>query len=249
MTAKTKSEKKQIVRHSPTVRIIHWTVTISVFLLIFSGIGQMPMYKRYMLDQLPAMAWTSDYTVTLILHYVAAMALMAAAVFHLVYHGLRRDFNIIPRRGDLKESYLIIKAILTKSKEPPSHKYLAEQRLAYVFIAGSIALTIITGLIKVLKNLPSVSISSETLYWTTLFHNIGTFLVVFGIIAHLGAFIIKENRILLPGIFTGKVDLGYIKHRHSLWYQELVNNKYPLPDLIKNMPGNAGEDESEENTA
>jgi len=175
-----------------------------------------------MVDQLPGMAWTSDYTVTLVIHYLAAMALMFAMVYHLVYHGIRREYDILPRRGDLKESYLIIRAILTKGKEPPSHKYLAEQRLAYIFMAVTIGITVVTGIVKVIKNLPGVMISDGFLNVVTLFHNIGTFLVIFGIIAHLGAFVVKENRNLLPAIFTGKADLEYVKHRHPLWYRELA---------------------------
>jgi len=183
--------------------------------------GQMPVYRRYMIDQLPGMAWTSDFSVTLVVHYLAAVALLFAGVFHLVYHGLRRDFHIIPRRGDFRESYLIIKAMLTKCKEPPCHKYLAEQRLAYVFIAMSLGITMITGIFKVLKNYPFISFSDTFLNWITILHNLGTFLLIFGIIAHLAAFIFKENRALLPGMFTGKVDLEYIRNRHCLWYDDL----------------------------
>lgn len=37
----------------------------------------------------------------------------------------------VPRRGDLKESLLIILAMFGFGEEPKSHKFLAEQRLAY----------------------------------------------------------------------------------------------------------------------
>lgn len=221
----TKSSDPKVVRHSPAVRFIHWTVTISIFLLIFSGIGQMPMYKRYMLDQLPGLAWSSNYSVTLAIHYLAAAALIFASLYHVITHVLLKEFNLLPRRGDIRESYLIMKAILTKGQEPPSRKYLAEQRLAYAFLAFNIALTIISGLIKVLKNFPSIYFSDGFLYWTTMVHNVATVMVVFGVAAHLGAFIMKENRHLLPGMFTGKVDLCYVKNRHSIWYDELLSQK------------------------
>lgn len=212
----------KIERHSPIVRFIHWTVTVSIFLLIFTGIGQMPVYRRYMVDQLPGLAWSSDFSVTLLVHYAAAMALIFASLYHVIYHGLLKQYNLIPRRGDIVESYHIIKAILTGGQEPPSRKYLAEQRLAYVFIVISIALTIVTGVVKVMKNIPGMHFSNELVYWMTTLHNIGTFMVIFGIITHLGAFVIKENRKVLPSMFTGKVDLCYVKHRHLLWYGELV---------------------------
>lgn len=221
MTTNSDKGRRTIVRHTLGVRLIHWTITVSTFVLIFTGMGQMPVYRRYMVDQVPGLGWSSDFSVTLVLHYLAGIVLLFAAVYHLVYHGIRKDFNILPRRGDIRESYHIIKAMLTGCKEPPCHKYLAEQRLAYVFIAGALGLTIVTGILKVIKNLPSVYFSDGFLNGITMLHNVGTFLVIFGVVAHLGAFIFKENRNLLPSMFHGRVDLDYIRHRHCLWHDEL----------------------------
>lgn len=219
--SKADLQNKKIVRHSGTVRIIHWTVTVSILLLIFSGFGQMPLYKRYFVDQLPGLAWSSNFSITLLIHYLAAIVLMFAGFYHAVYFGLRKEFRLLPKRGDTKESVQIIKAIITKGKVPPCHKYLAEQRLAFVYIASIIALLIFTGVIKVFKNLPSVTLSDGLIFWTTLLHNAGTILIIIGIAAHLGAFIFKENRAMLPSMFTGQIDLEYVKERHCLWYDEL----------------------------
>ena len=46
----------------------------------------------------------------------------------------------MPRKGDVRESFEIIRAMLTGKEEPPSRKFLAEQRLAYAFIGFSIVL-------------------------------------------------------------------------------------------------------------
>ena len=231
-------EKSKILRHSLTVRLIHWTITVSTFILVFTGFGQMPVYKRYLLDQVPGFAWSSNFAVTVYIHYLAAIALIFAAVFHVVYHGIRKDFHIIPRRGDIRESYLLIKAMLTKCEEPPCHKYLPEQRLAYVFITLSFVMVIITGVFKVLKNLPSLAhtFSNDFIYWMTMIHNVATFMVIFGIIAHLAAFIFKENRALLPSIFTGKVDLEYIRDRHCVWYEELCSQNIISPESLRGNP-------------
>ncbi|MDN5292956.1 MAG: hypothetical protein PWQ31_261 [Eubacteriales bacterium] len=211
----------KVKRHGFSVRFVHWTVTLSTFVLLFTGFGQMPIYRRYMVDRLPGLAWSSDFAVTLKLHYLAAAVLIFAVAYHITYHLIRRDFAILPRRGDLKESYLIIKAMLTGSKEPPSGKYLAEQRLAYAFIGANLLVLIITGIFKVLKNLPGVDFSPAFRYWITAFHNLATVLLLFGLLAHFAAFIFKDNRQLLPGMFTGYVDLDYVRRRHRRWYEEL----------------------------
>ena len=217
--SKILASENKVLRHRVIVRIIHWTIAASVFVLIFSGFGQMPLYKRYLLTDI----WpsTGDYWLLLKMHYVAAVVLTAAACWHAIYHLIRKDFGLLPRRGDFKESVAIIKAMLTGKEEPPADKYLAEQRLAYVFIAASLALVIITGLVKTAKN-HGVFIADGIQFAATHLHNLAAVLVVAGIVAHLGAFAIPANRRLLMSMVTGKVDLEYARHRHSIWFNRLL---------------------------
>ncbi|GHV06436.1 membrane protein [Campylobacterota bacterium] len=193
-------------RQSVSNRIVHWLVALSVFGLIFSGIGQLPAYKRYMLSDLPAMAWTADYMVTLWLHYACAIVLLAACAYHIAVHSLRREFDIVPRKGDVKASAVMIWAIMRGHDEPPKEKYLPEQRLAYGFIASALALLIVTGLIKMAKNIAGFNISDQLHFWVAQLHNLGTILIILGVAAHLAAFLFKSNRRLLPAMFTGVAD-------------------------------------------
>jgi len=219
------SKKEKIIRHSGVVRAVHWSVVISTFTLIMTGIFQMPMPKRYMIDQLPGLAWSADFSTTLIIHYLAATVLLMAVAVHIFYHSIRKEYNLIPRRGDVKESILIVKAMFGFGQEPKSDKYLPEQRLAYVFIAFSFFIIITTGILKVIKNLPGVNMPDGVLFWVTNLHNTGTVLIILGIIAHLIAFAIKANWPLVPSMFTGKVDLQYAKNRHIIWYDKIKSSK------------------------
>lgn len=214
----------KILRQSIANRFVHWTTALSVLLLIITGLGQLPLYTRYNVTKLPGAEWLGDYFITINLHYLGAIGLLFAASFHIIYAFARREFDIFPRKGDMKESYQIIKAMLTKGKEPASDKYLAEQRVAYLFIGLSLLLLIVTGLIKTLKNIPGLDLSHSLLYWNTALHNIGTGLIIFGVIGHLAAFLLKENRPLLPGMFTGSINREYVKHRHTLWYVKLLRS-------------------------
>lgn len=211
-----------IKRHRFSTLFVHWTTALSTIILLFTGLGQMPMYKRYMVDQIPGLAWSSNYAITLKLHYAAAIVLVFVAVFHLVFHGMRREFSILPRRGDLKESYQVIMSMLGKCQAPPCDKYLAEQRLAYAYIAGTLLLLILTGILKVIKNIAGVNLPDSWLNLATNLHNLGTFLIILGVLGHLAAFVFKENRFLLPAILTGKVDAQYAKERHPLWYEKVM---------------------------
>lgn len=211
----------RIVRQSVENRVVHWLVALSTFALIFSGFGQMPMYERYGLADLPGMAWAADYHLTLSIHYVAGIVLVFALVLHIVSAIATRRFTILPRRGDFAESAKIIAAMLGRGKEPESHKYLAEQRLAYAFIGGNLLLVTITGLVKVFKNLPAVDLDPTLIFWTTMLHNVSAMLIVVGVIGHFAAFTIKANRKLLPAMFSGTVDRQYAEERHGLWYREV----------------------------
>ena len=217
-------KQSKLLRQNLANRFVHWTTALSVLLLIITGLGQLPLNTRYNVTKLPGAEWLGNYFITIDLHYLAALALLFAVSFHIVNAFVRREFDIFPRKGDMKESYQIIKAMFTKGKEPASDKYLAEQRVAYLFIGFSILLLIITGLIKTLKNVPGVDLPSSLLYWNTALHNIGTVLIFFGVVGHLAAFLLKENRPLIPGMFTGLIDREYVRHRHSLWYAKLVRN-------------------------
>lgn len=215
------SKKEKIIRHSRLVRLVHWSVVISTFTLIMTGLFQMPMPRRYMIDQLPGLSWSSDFSITVIIHYLAATVLLMAVAVHVFYHLIRKEFNLLPRKGDVKESILIIKSMFGFGEEPKSDKYLAEQRLAYLYMAFSFLIIIVTGILKVIKNLPGVYMSDGLLTWVTNLHNLGTLLIILGIAAHLVAFLIKANWPLVPSMFTGKVDLEYVKNRHTIWYDKL----------------------------
>ncbi|WP_147534379.1 formate dehydrogenase subunit gamma [Bacillus marasmi] len=218
------SKLGKIYRQSWSNRLVHWGVAVSIFSLIISGFGQMPMYKRYNIVKLPGAEWLGDYSITLVMHYLGAISLIFFVFYHMFVHFFKKEFDAIPKRGDVKESGKIIKAMITKGEEPPSDKYLAEQRLAYIAIGITVLALVITGLIKIAKNVAFIHIPHSAIFLSTTIHNAATMILIFLIISHLAAFIIKANRKLLPGMMTGYVDEEYVKHRHSKWYKQ-INEK------------------------
>ena len=70
-----------------------------------------------------------NYFTTLSMHYFFGLIFVFFCCFHVFYHALNKEFDIVPKKGDVKGSILIFKAILSGEKEPPSAKYLPEQRL------------------------------------------------------------------------------------------------------------------------
>ncbi len=214
-------QKKKIYRQPKPNRFVHWGIAISIFMLIITGLGQMPLYGRYLLVQPFGTKWLTSYEITLWVHYIFAALLLFFIMYHLVFHTIMKEFNLLPKKGDVKGSYLLIKAMLLRKKEPPSEKYLPEQRLTYAYFVFSVGLVVVSGFMKVFKNVMGMQPSNGFLIWAAQLHNVATVLIVVGVILHLVAFVIKENRKLLPGMFTGYVDRNYVKERHSLWYKEM----------------------------
>ncbi|MGP1450994.1 MAG: formate dehydrogenase subunit gamma [Wolinella sp.] len=207
----------KIRRQSLSNRLVHWLGASSIFWLTITGIVQMPVAKRYYINEIPGLAFMGEYYTTLEQHYIAAIILVMVVFYHIFYHTLRREFDIIPKRGDFSASIAVIKAMIKGESEPPSEKYLPEQRLAYAFIASSILLMVVTGIMKSWKNLTGESLSDGLLYWATTLHNLGMVLLIIGIIAHLAAFIMKPNRKLIGAMVHGNVDAEYVLERHGRW--------------------------------
>ena len=239
MDDKILTDKNLVVRHSGLSLAEHWAIAISGLILLLTGIFELPVAKRYYIITVPGLGWSADFITSLYLHYAAAFVFTLAGLFHLAYHGLGGEKGMIPQKGDLSQSVAVIKSFIGLGKEPPMQKYLPEQRLAYAGMAVIILLLIISGLVKTYKNIYAPDMSHTVLLWATWVHNISFILFFLSFLAHMAAIALKPNRPMVRGIFTGKVRLDYVRHRHSLWLDEL---EPPRVDAAVETPAKPKED-------
>lgn len=230
MAESISTDKGLVVRHSIVEIIEHWVIALSGLTLVLSGFFQMPTAHRYYISSIPGMAWASDFIVSLYVHYAASVLFIAAAFFHVVYHGMRGDFGLLPQKGDVGASIDVIKSFFGKGEEPPFHKYLPEQRLAYAGMAFTVAVLIVSGLVKTYKNIYAPDMSLTFVLVATWLHNIFFVLFVLAFFGHIAALILKPNRPLVRAIFTGAVRLDYAERRHPLWLEE-IRQKQPPPEI------------------
>jgi cytochrome b subunit of formate dehydrogenase len=221
MSDKIINDKGLVVRHDLIELVEHWAIALSGLLLLVTGIFELPMANRYYITSLPGLSWSGDFITSLYIHYAASVVFIAAAIFHLLYHGILGERGMIPRRGDLKSSIEVMKSFFGKGEEPPFHKYLPEQRLAYVGMAFIIAMLILSGLVKTYKNLYAPDMSLTMVLWATWIHNVFFMLFILAFVGHIGAILLKPNRPMIRGIFMGTVRLDYARHRHTLWLAEM----------------------------
>ena len=226
-------DKNRVVRHGRIELVEHWAIALSGLLLLLSGLFELPMAARYRITAIPGFSWSGDFITSLSVHYAASVIFIAASLFHLLYHGLAGERELLPQKGDLKTSIAVIKTFFGKGKEPPFDKYLPEQRLAYLGMAVIIAVLILSGLVKTAKNLFAPDMNYALVLWATWLHNIFFVLFIFAFIAHIGAILLKPNRPMIRGIFTGAVRLDYARHRHPLWLAKMEPQQDRLPTEIQ----------------
>jgi hypothetical protein len=72
-----------------TVRYVYW---ITVFLLTLTGFGQMPIFKRYYIADIPGLGWLAQFYVTHYIHYLAAILILALVAYMTI------DYLILQRK-------------------------------------------------------------------------------------------------------------------------------------------------------
>ncbi|NLN39573.1 MAG: cytochrome b/b6 domain-containing protein [Smithella sp.] len=229
MSEKILAEKNLIVRHRRIELIEHWAIAISGLALLVTGIFELPVAKRYYIITVPGLGWSADFITSLYIHYAAALVFTAAGIFHLVYHGLRGERGLMPQKGDTAASIVVIKSLFGFGKEPPMHKYLPEQRLAYAGMVFIMLMLVISGLVKTYKNIYAPDMSLPVVLTATWVHNIFFILFFLAFLSHMGAIALRPNWPMIRGIFTGSVRLDYARHRHPLWVEEVEKAAAPRP--------------------
>lgn len=101
---------------------------VTLTIMIFTGFGQMPVFKRYYLADIPGFGWTADFYFTHYIHYLGAIFLIGLFSF------LISDFFLIGRK-EFKLS------------------------LASYFRAFFLTVVVLTGIFRVLKNMPYILFS------------------------------------------------------------------------------------------
>lgn len=72
-------------------RLVKALYVCMLFLMGLTGFGQMPIFKRYYIADIPGLGWTAKFYVTHTIHYLGASVLLALCVYAVfTYFGLLR---------------------------------------------------------------------------------------------------------------------------------------------------------------
>jgi len=108
-------------------RIMRYLLLLSIFLMALTGFGQMPIYKRYYMADIPGFGWLADFLITRYVHYLGAALLLALLSYFLFdYFFVRRKNLKATRTGILRIALLagiVITGILFVVKNFPVHYF------------------------------------------------------------------------------------------------------------------------------
>jgi len=113
--------------------------TITFVVMAFTGFGQMPIFKRYYIADIPGLAWTADFYLTHTIHYLGAIFLLALIAYAIV-------------------SYL--------SLGRKQYRLTVSAYVRIILLAG----IVVTGIFRVLKNLPDVVFSPDFTLFIDIAH-------------------------------------------------------------------------------
>ncbi len=128
------------VRPDAPGRAVRWAFRGLVFVLALTGFGQLPIYNRYYLSDLPGLGWLADYWATRLVHYAAAAGFLALLAYAAtLFLAARR-----PRRSRLSRFGAVR--------------------------AGLLAVLVASGGLIVIKNFPGVFFSDALVIALDLAH-------------------------------------------------------------------------------
>lgn len=111
-------------------RIMRFLFLAGIFLMALTGFGQMPIYKRYYMADIPGFGWLANFYTTRYVHYLGAALLLALLSYFLFdYFFLRRNNLKVTRTGYLRIMLLagiVITGIFFVVKNFPVHYFSHE---------------------------------------------------------------------------------------------------------------------------
>ena len=140
-----------------SIGYVKWTFLLAMLAAIFSGIGNMPVYGRYYVADIPGFGWSRDFYNNLYLHYLSGAVLLGLAAYLPIVYLQRRDRQVrLSRTGVFRVLLLglaLVSGVLSAVKNLPAVHLSMAGLMAVAFFhlaAAMIALffTLACGLLK-----------------------------------------------------------------------------------------------------
>ena len=84
-----------------------WIYLLTIFFLTLSGFGQMPIFKRSYIADIPGLGWLAEFFITHYIHYLAAILFLAFTAYMVIDYFLsKRKFKRMTASGFVRSVLL-----------------------------------------------------------------------------------------------------------------------------------------------
>ncbi len=80
------NKNSALIIHKPYFKYLYG---VTVFFLILTGFGQMPIFKRYYIADIPGLGWLAEFFITHYMHYLFAVIFIFITAYFLTEYILR----------------------------------------------------------------------------------------------------------------------------------------------------------------
>jgi cytochrome b subunit of formate dehydrogenase len=200
---------ERVVRHTMVSRLFHWSMAVTMLLLLFSG---------FMPNLGMQFAW-------LTLHWVSGLVLIAAILFHIVHASFFQSLrNIWISPGDVKEWFQEMRHAAGSKTPPPRKpgKYPLDHKLYHhaVLVTGFGAM--ITGVLMMYRVDNPILARDPYMYtdatWGMIYviHGLSSVGLVFLVISHIYFAVLPEKRwITMSMIFGWITRQKFVEHHDA----------------------------------
>jgi len=218
------------VRFTPVQRLEHLALLVSFTVLALTGLPQ-----RY------ASSAVGEWLILLlggieavrIVHRVAAVALMAATIVHLVDVGYlvlveKTRLSMLPRVHDLRQAWQAVRYNLGRARaRPRTGRYTFEEKVEYWSLIWGTVLMIVTGFMLWNPIATSRLLPGQFIPAAQVVHGGEALLAVLAIVVWhgYGVHLRHFNR----SIFTGTMTEREMRQEHPLELEEIQAGRVPSP--------------------
>jgi uncharacterized membrane protein YhaH (DUF805 family) len=133
---------------------------LALIVALFTGFGNMPLYGRYYIADVPGFGWSGDFFINVNVHILAGSLLLAIAVYafmNSILHGEGRKQRLT-FTGRLRVFFLVLSlltGILMVIKNLPEIRFPLEMLIAFNFAhMGAAVLLLIVSLLALILQRP-----------------------------------------------------------------------------------------------
>ena len=136
---------------------VRWTFLAALGISIFTGFGNMPLWGRFYVSDIPGLGWSGNFFINLYVHYLSGGVLLAISTYYIIEYNQRHDRNArLSRTGVLRVivfSLVIVSGALSAIKNLPAIKLPLAGLMAVVFFhLGAVMVYIFVSLaLRILK--------------------------------------------------------------------------------------------------